>query len=194
MNLQPTTQPHTDQFFIDGIANNNSLILKKIYQRYSHTIYTFIKDNKGSIEDAKDIFQEGLVVIYKMTKKRKVTLTSSFLTFLHSICRRLWWSKLRKGKHFVQVDSIPPNTQSESSVEQRYIDDERYGFYQEKMQDLPSKQRQVLELYLEGKKMREIASIAGLKNESYAKKYKYKCKQLLLERAARDRRYMELVR
>jgi len=193
MNLQPLIQQHTDQPFIDGIANNNSLILKKIYQRYSHTIYAFIKNNKGNIEDAKDIFQEGLVAIYNMTQKREVTLTSSFLTFLHSICRRLWWSKLRKGKHFLQMDSILPNVQLENSVEQRYIDDERYEFYQEKMKTLPNKQRQVLELYLEGKKMREIASIAGLKNESYAKKYKYKCKELLLQHVTKDRRYVELV-
>lgn len=193
MSLQPTIHQHKDQLFIDGIANNNSLILKTIYQRYSHTIYNFIKDNNGSREDAKDIFQEGLMVIYKMTKKRKVELTSSFLTFLHSICRRLWWSKLRKRKHLVKSESIPPNIREENCVEQKYIDHERYEFYKEKMNTLPAKQRQVLELYMEGKKMKEIAAIVGLKSEAYAKKYKYKCKQLLLQSVAKDRRFGELV-
>ena len=194
MNLHPTiSQSHTDQYFIDGIANNNSLILKRIYQRYSHTIYTFIKDNKGNREDAKDIFQEGLVVIYKMTQKRNVVLNSSFLTFLHSICRKLWWNKLRKTKKVQKMADFPPNIQLESSVEQRYIDTERYNLYREKMQALPTKQRQVLELHLEGRKMREIAAIAGLKSEEYAKKYKYKCKQLLLKHVTKDKRFAELV-
>lgn len=188
-----TVQLHTDQCFIEGIANNDSRVLKKIYQRYSHTIYSFIRDNNGNREDARDVFQDSLIIIYKMTQKREVLLTSTFLTFLHGISQRIWWQKLRKSKPSIEMLSLPPNIQQESSVEQRYIAQEQYNLYKEKLQTLPSRQRQVLELYLEGKKMREIASIAGLKNEDYAKKYKYKCKKLLLQEMAKDGRYRELI-
>ncbi|MGB0931836.1 MAG: RNA polymerase sigma factor, partial [Chitinophagales bacterium] len=179
--------------YLAGLIRQDDKVLRAIYQNFAGRISNYILQKGGSSEDAKDIFQDGLTVIYKMTQKRQVILTSSFLTFLHSICRRLWWSKLRKRKQFVQFDEVSPNALKESSFEKMYLAQERYNFYQEKMQDLPAKQRQVLELYLEGKKMREIAVIAGLKNESYAKKYKYKCKQLLLQSVARDGRFAELV-
>ncbi len=193
MNLKPLNKKHTDQHLIDGLLAHNSCTLKHIYKQYAHAIDTFIKDNNGTKEDAKDVFQESLIVIYKMSQKEDFHLTCSFFTLLHSVSRRVWLAKLRKRKSSLKLETIPPNTYIESSVEQDFIAQERYVFYQEKMQALSVKQRQILELHLEGKKMREIAAILGLKNEVCATKYKYKCKQLLLQRMKGDERYDELL-
>jgi hypothetical protein len=38
---------HTDQYFIDGLAQNNSSIINEIYKKYSHKIYNWIKQNAG---------------------------------------------------------------------------------------------------------------------------------------------------
>ena len=191
--LKSLNKKHTDQHLIEGLLTHNAHILKHIYQHYAHTIYTFIGDNNGTKEDAKDVFQESLIVLYKMSQKEGFRLTCSFLTLLHSICRRVWLAKLRKRKSALQLETIPPNAYMENSVEQDYIAQERYTFYQEKMQALSVKQRQILELHLEGRKMREIAAIVGLKNEVCATRYKYKCKQLLLQRIRKDERYGELM-
>lgn len=193
MSPQIHIDEHTDRYLIDGVLCHNSLILKQIYQRYRHTILPFIQNNNGSLEDAKDVFQESLVIIYKMSQKNNFRLTSSFLTLLHGVCRKIWWKKLRQQKQKVQFDNIPPNFLQVNDVEQQYLAQEKYHLYREKIQALPTKQHQVLELYLEGKKMREIATITGLKSEEYAKKYKYKCKQRLLQNMSKDRRYWELV-
>ncbi len=193
MSPQPFTNEHTDRYLIDGVLYHNSLILRQIYKRYSHTIMSFIQDNNGSLEDAKDVFQESLVIIYKMSQRNDFRLTSSFFTLLHGVCRKVWWQKLRQQKQKVQFDNIPPNLLKVNSVEQQYLIQEKYSLYQEKIQALPTKQRQVLELHLEGRKMREIAAITGLKSEEYAKKYKYKCKQRLFQHITKDRRYQELV-
>ncbi len=192
MHLKSFNKAHGDKHLIDGLLAHNSYTLKNIYTNYTHTIYTFIRDNSGTLEDARDVFQESLIVIYKLGQKHDFRLTSSFLTLLHSVSRRIWWAKLRKRKATLQLENLPPNAFMKNSVEQDYINQERYALYQEKMQALSAKQRQVLDLHLEGRKMREIAVIIGLKDEACASRYKYKCKQLLMKRMRGDGRYGEL--
>ena len=57
-----------------------------------------VTQNSGDKEDAKDIFQDAMVIIYEKIRLNKLGLSSAFHTFLFSICRNLWLQELTKRK------------------------------------------------------------------------------------------------
>jgi RNA polymerase sigma factor (sigma-70 family) len=180
---------HKDQYLINGIAEGNSMVIETIYKKYSLTITSYVLKNTGTTEDAQDLFQEGIMAIYNISQKKQIELTCSFSTYMNAICKRLWWKKLR-GKNYkvVTIDELEFKlTENNNTFEAT----EQYEFYQEKLEVLEPKKRQMLELYFDGKKMAEIAQIMGLKSEGYARKFKYQCKKKIQELIQQDERYLD---
>ncbi len=70
--------------------------LREIYAKYLPRIARFIQMNGGSAEDAKDVFQEAIVRIYRKSKSPDFLITSQFYTFLYGVCRNLWGNQLQK--------------------------------------------------------------------------------------------------
>ncbi|SDB62725.1 RNA polymerase sigma factor, sigma-70 family [Flavobacteriaceae bacterium MAR_2010_188] len=69
---------------------------QKLYRLYPK-IETLIRSKGGQEQDAKDVFQEGLIIIYRNLQKSDFKLTSSFYTYLHSVCRFLWSDMQKKN-------------------------------------------------------------------------------------------------
>ena len=90
---------YTNEELLSGILRNNSLILRYIYKTYFHKIYSFIINNKGNAEEANDIFQEAVIVIYRKVKEDALVINnSSFETYLFAVCRLLWLKQLQRKK------------------------------------------------------------------------------------------------
>lgn len=186
--------PHADQRLIEGIAKGDYKILEEIYSKYSTAILKMVREKNGTPDDAKDVMQEGLIIIYKKSRDADFTLTSSFFTFFYSVCRNIWWRMLQKNSK-KQLDSIDDNLHIDSDVdiEKEILETERHQFYLQKMKELSAGCRKLLELFLEGKTMREITSLLNFGSEGYARKRKYKCKEQLLNRVKKDSNFEELL-
>jgi RNA polymerase sigma factor (sigma-70 family) len=50
----------------------------------------------GTLEDAKDIFQDGLIIMLEKIDNKDFVLTCKFKTFLYCVCENLWKSVLVK--------------------------------------------------------------------------------------------------
>ncbi|MCB0643089.1 MAG: hypothetical protein KDC44_15675, partial [Phaeodactylibacter sp.] len=61
-------------------------------------IISWVLKNNGSIEAAKDLFQEGLVKVFLMAGNPEFQLRCSFGYFFSVICHRQWIDQLRKNK------------------------------------------------------------------------------------------------
>jgi RNA polymerase sigma factor (sigma-70 family) len=189
-----TELPHADQRLIEGIAKGDYKILDEIYSKYSTAILKMVREKNGTPDDAKDVMQEGLVIIYKKSQNADFILTSGFFTFFYSVCRNIWWRMLQKNsnKPTNSIDDTLP-IDSEIDIEQEILERERHEFYLKKMKELSAGCRQLLEFFLEGKTMREITSLLGFGSEGYARKRKYKCKEQLLNKVKQDPNFRELL-
>ena len=151
----------------------------------------YIVENSGSIEDAKDVFQESIIIIYKISQRKPIKLTAGFYTYFFAICQRVWWKKLRKRKtanaFSVSIKQMSENTDPITLL------DERYELYTEQLRQLPPERVHLMNLYLDGFKMKDIAQILQLKSEDYARKLKYKCQKQLIQLIREDKKYKELV-
>ena len=53
---------------LQGVRDNNEHAIKTIYKLHFPMVENFIRQNGGAIQDAKDVFQDGFLVLYRNVK------------------------------------------------------------------------------------------------------------------------------
>jgi RNA polymerase sigma factor (sigma-70 family) len=150
-----------------------------LYRTYYPAIEKFILVNSGTQEDAKDIFQERLLIFNRNLAKENFTLTSSLKTYLYAISRNLWLKVLRDRKviHSLPVEQDFPDL---SITEQR--ERETAETLTDYMDGLIARmpvhcQKIVHYVYYDNVPVEEIAEKMGYNNTHTASNVKYKCLQ-----------------
>lgn len=180
---------YSDEAIIEGLRLRSDYIIKYIYQELFPTIKYLVVKNSGNEEDAEDIFQDGLIVIFKKIKDNQLELSSSFRTYLYSVCRNLWLQKLSKRKQFArEFSDVESFVDLPDRVMEEIYDDEveKYRLYQQHFLTLNDDCQKVLLLFMKKLSLREIAVEMGYKTEKYAKTRKYLCKEELKKRIIND--------
>ncbi|PCI92768.1 MAG: RNA polymerase [Flavobacteriales bacterium] len=152
----------------------------KLYKNYPQ-VEKLILSKGGSKEDAKDVFQEALIIFYEKVCNTKFNLTSAIGTYLYSVSRFLWKDQhlKRKGKQSVIVD-FEFTSEEEAEFQEAIEREEKFKKIEQVLAQIGEKCLQILTLfYYNGLTMKAIATKVGLKSEKIAKNQKYKC----LERA-----------
>ena len=93
-----TSQGKKKDPYIQGLITGDERILKEIYSKYSLAITEFVQRYNGTREDARDVMQEGLIIVYKKVQQPDFTLKSSFFTFFYAVCRNVWLKILSRKK------------------------------------------------------------------------------------------------
>ncbi|HAF28688.1 MAG TPA: hypothetical protein DCG75_06530 [Bacteroidales bacterium] len=177
---------------VQGIRNQDKEILKSIYSIYFPTIKRFILDAKGSEQDAKDVFQEGIIIIYRKIKEGNINLTSSFKSYIYSVCRFIWMKQLSKEREnaeqldvYLEYEEIPDVRLDE------YEKNEQYKLYQKHFLRLEKECQKLLQLFLKNVPLKEIADELGIGSQQYIKRKKYKCKEQLVRYIKSDPNFKE---
>ena len=84
MDIEKKALVTESQEIIDGILNGSSVVLDRLYQLYFPMVVKLVTRNNGTEDDAKDIFQEALMVLYDKIQRKDLTLSSSFKTYLYA--------------------------------------------------------------------------------------------------------------
>lgn len=179
---------------IEGIKERDNCVLQHIYKHHYPSIHHFIVTNSGTPDDAKDIFQESIIVIYRKVKEQEhFLLNSSFKTFIYSIARNLWLKNLRvmryEGQKIQDQQSFIELKEEPFKVSN---DDLKMSLYQKYFKQLPEDCQNILSLTVRDIPQKEIAEAMNFKSENYVKKRKHDCKQKLIEMIKLDPRYPDL--
>ena len=180
---------------IAGIRSRDNSVLQFVYKEYYPTVHHFIITNNGNSDDAKDIFQECIIVIYRKLKDEDhFFLNSSFKTFIYSIARHLWLKHLRTLKYEGQKIN-DHNKYVELKEEPFKIENEdlRMSLYQKYFRQLPEDCQKILSLTARDVPQKEIASQLGFSSENYIKKRKHYCKEFLISKIKEDPLYQDLL-
>jgi RNA polymerase sigma factor (sigma-70 family) len=181
---------------LNGILRNDTIVLQFIYKNYYSNINFFIKKNNGDEEDASDIFQEAIIIIYRKLKANDLILDCTFDTYLYSICRFIWLKELEKRK--IEQENLKDNHEFNDEIYddglQMVIDkNERYKLYQKHFALLGKDCQKILQLYFEKVPLQTIANMMGFKSEKYAKKRKFSCKEYLIKAIKQDLHYKNIL-
>ncbi|WP_462230733.1 RNA polymerase sigma factor [Mucilaginibacter sp.] len=145
-------------------------------------VLQLIINNNGNEDDAKDIYQEAIIVLYNKVKAGDFELSSKLKTYIYSICRRLWLKRLthinRYGGDIRDFEEFLP-----AEVEGGELHNERdiqFGKMNIALQQLGEPCKTIMEdFYINNRSMQEICERFGYTNADNAKTQKYKCLQRL---------------
>jgi len=179
---------------LDGIRCRNDKILRYVYHESYPSVRSYITENNGSSHDAKDIFQEGLVLIYQKVTSQKLLLDCSFHAYIFSVCRLLWLKELekRKSEKMDQKD-LKGYLDLQSDLNFDDLEQEKYRLYQKHLRRLNPDCQRVLMLFYDSVSIRDITKIMGYTSESYTKKKKSMCKEKLIQGIKSDPKYTRII-
>jgi RNA polymerase sigma factor (sigma-70 family) len=173
----------SDQDIIQGIIEGKNIIIKSIYKLYFPTIARMIVNNNGSEEEAKDIFQEAVLVLYDKVTQNKFELNSKLSTFLYAVSRRLWLKQLsRKGNvaNTSDISDFEDILHVEEDIERQQENELKFDQMNLALQELGEPCRTLLkDFYIKNLSMKDIQEKFGYTSTDNAKTQKYKCLQRL---------------
>jgi RNA polymerase sigma factor (sigma-70 family) len=166
-----------DKELIDGIKSGNRIVLEEIYKKFFPIIKNLVCKNSGSQEEAKDIFQETMIIVYEKIKSNPEPLQCSLKTFFYSIAKRLWLKKLNgKGFNNISINDAEDTFEVAEDLKDAFEKDEEIkkmnfalGFLGEPCKSL------IEDFYLNEMSLVEITEKFGYSNSDTAKTQKYKC-------------------
>jgi RNA polymerase sigma factor (sigma-70 family) len=171
----------TDSEIVFGILNNSESAVKRLYIAYFPMVLQLIINNNGTQDDAKDIYQEAIIVLYNKIKKGDFELNSKLKTFIYSVCRRLWLKRLSQmNRYGGDLRDFQEYLPVEDEVEQHNERDMQFTKMQSALQLLGEPCKTIIEdFYINNRSMQEICESFGYTNADNAKTQKYKCLQRL---------------
>ena len=160
-----------------GLALNDSIVIEAIYRDNYPIIQALILNNNGNSDEARDIFQEAIVVIYEKAVSGNFELNCQLKTYLYSICRRLWLKRLQQLQRFGNlIEHLEETVVVEEDLELHEKHNADFIMMEEAMNKIGEPCKSLLEAYyIQKKNMQEIATDFGYTNSDNAKTQKYKC-------------------
>lgn len=169
---------------LEAIKAGSEKILFQLYENYRNEFVSWaIRNHQVTVEEAKDIFQESVVALYKNVKSGKAnTLESSIKTYLFGIGKNIILNTIkRKGIEAKAYESFGHT--HDNGINEHYEQEHLINLVKRLYRAMGSPCKEILEMYYEkGYDMESVATRIGYKNADVAKKKKYECLKSLEDR------------
>ena len=166
-----------EKALLQGLARSDKKAIEIIYRENYNMVQSLIINNSGSTDDAKDIFQEAMIVLYEKVRSGTFELNCLIKTYVYSVSRRLWLKRLQQMNRYVPaIENLQDTVPVEEEVEENERINSEFQTMEKAINSLGEPCKSLLEAYyLEKKSMQEIALFFGYTNAENAKNQKYKC-------------------
>lgn len=187
--IKATTEK--DQQLLMGIANADNHSVEAIYQLALPAVIYWVKENNGSEEDARDIFQEALIALFRKLEAGDFTLTCTLKSFLRIMCRNLWFNRLKnKHRQLKPLDNVEKIDLDDDLLLQLEQSEKQQLFFKH-FDLLGDKCKKIMQWFFEKIPLKKIAEKLDT-SEGYVKKRKFICKEKLIKAIKADPIFNEL--
>ncbi len=146
-----------------------------LYKKVFPVVAKYVSKMGGSFDDAKDVFQDALVVYYEKSVQNRMDLQTNEQAYLLGIVKHLWAKKFRLDTALMPFDPQLDLT----------VDDELHPSENKLMHYLETAGQKCMELlkafYYDNLPARSIAGLFGYSGERSATVQKYKCMEKVRE-------------
>jgi len=187
--------PYSDEQIFLGLTTLDNDALREIYDKSFPAVERMVKKYFGNSQDAKDVFQDALIILLEKVKQGLFDETkASINTYLYEIAKRKWMNKLKSSyRKNIEVDSRLVEEENEENDEdndencfrvvniRKYDKDnieypEDFDTIEKCLNELSDSCRNLIDKWLyEGKTWEEIAKENNYANAATASQQKYKC-------------------
>ncbi len=171
-------KPQIDErALLEGLAASNKKAVEAIYRENFNMVQSLIINNNGSADDAKDIFQETMIVLYEKARTGTFELNCQIKTFVYSVARRLWLKRLQQQNRYSSPgDNMESVVAVETELDEHEQRNAEFELMDHAISNLGEPCKSLLEAYyFQKKNMQDIAANFGYTNAANAKTQKYKC-------------------
>jgi RNA polymerase sigma factor (sigma-70 family) len=183
---------YTDIEIIECLRNRQSYVVQYLSERYLPMIRLMVYQMGGSQEDAKDIFQDGLIIMLEKIDNEEFVLTCKFKTFLYSVCENLWKSILVKRQSATNYFTRRIEVDSEKDFTE-LSDNKLYeNIFYEVFDTLDPVCRKILKLYWQDQSPKDIADSLGY-TYGYVRKKKSEGQAELISKVKRHPDYKRIM-
>jgi RNA polymerase sigma factor (sigma-70 family) len=190
-NFSFAVKEYTDNEIIECLRNRQSYVVHYLSDRYMPMIRLMVYQNGGTNEDARDIFQDGLIIMLEKLDNKQFALTCKFKTFLYCVCEHLWKTILDKR----QAASNYLSKRSEPETDKDFTEVMDHNMYKEIFFDvfetLDPISKKILKLYWQEISPQEIADRLGY-TYGYVRKKKCEAQSELTEKVKKHPGYMQI--
>ena len=166
-----------EKILLEGLGKEDKASIEKIYREHYTMVNSLVVNNSGTSDDAADVFQEAMIVLFEKVKAGNFELHCQLKTYIYSVCRRIWLKKLALQQRFTtQGDHLEETVPVEEDLESHEKKQHDFTIMEGAMLKIGEPCKSLLQAYyLEKKPMQEIATAFGYTNADNAKTQKYKC-------------------
>ncbi|MFC0875283.1 RNA polymerase sigma factor [Saccharicrinis sp. FJH2] len=165
---------------IEGFKNNETHTLNRIYRSQYVKLERFVLSNNGNRDQAKDVFQEAFVVLWRNIREDTFVPQniSEINGYLYRIAKNKWLDYLRSAEY--KKRTILEN-QHDVTEETAADNEHKFRMVEQGLKKLGEKCRDILSrFYFRKQSMADIADAFGW-TEASARNNKYRCIQQLRE-------------
>lgn len=180
--LPDTLKEHTEQNRLTAIRENDEVVMKAFYRENYPKVETYVLNNSGTSDEAKDIYQEAFIAMWRNIQlgRFKQHAGTSLEGYLYQVAKYKWLDHLRTAKRR-QVVPLAAETNGFKMPELSENEQELLMLITTKMKLLGEMCREVLDrFYYQKQSMRTISEAMNW-TEATAKNNKYRCLQRLRE-------------
>jgi RNA polymerase sigma factor (sigma-70 family) len=168
---------NNERILLEGLAKNDKKAVETIYRDNYTMVQSLIINNNGSPDDAKDVFQEAMIVLYEKARSGSFELHCQIKTYVYSVSRRLWLKRLQQSQRLHgDISATEEIIQVEEDLQDHIKRENEFRMMEIAIGGLGEPCKSLLEaFYIQKKNMQEIATSFGYTNAENAKTQKYKC-------------------
>jgi RNA polymerase sigma factor (sigma-70 family) len=183
---------YTDNEIIECLRNRQSYVVRYLSDRYMPMIRLMVYQLGGTTEDARDIFQDGLIIMLEKLDNKEFALTCKFKTFLYCVCEKLWISVLDKRQaaaNYLTRRMEPENDKDFTELmDQKMYED----IFRDAFETLDPISKKILKLYWQEVSPQEIADKLGY-TYGYVRKKKCEAQSELTEKVKQHPGYKRIM-
>jgi RNA polymerase sigma factor (sigma-70 family) len=172
-------------------GDDDALVM--IYQQNRKAIVSLVVKNNGSNDDAEDVLQDSVIILWERVRSGRFEYTAKLSTFLFAIAKNVW-SRKRARKHREMATEFTDDVLESDDVSQleSMVESERSKTVASALDELGDPCKTLLLLYYwEEKSQEDIAAQMGFANAATVKSKKYTCKKML-EKILKEMNYRNI--
>ena len=166
---------------LEQIRTGDEEGLAALYRSNQRAISSFVTRNHGTSDDADDILQEALVILWERVRTDRYEHRARLGTFVFATARNLWLRRLaRQRRETREPELLEEYSDGDPSPLDLLVESEESSGIRKALDRLGEPCRALLVLfYWEELPLDEIAGRLGFANADTVKSKKYQCKKTL---------------
>lgn len=178
--------------YLKALVTSDSVIINELYIQTLPKVKKFVVQNKGSEQDAEDVFQKALIQIAVRYKKNPFSITSNFHAYLFTACKNIWRREIKKSLRWVTKESSEEQVYVKNDEAFALLEQERLELFQAALELSSDNCKSILKMFFNDVPYSEMVSELGYSTETVARQRVFKCKKKLIDLIKSSSRFNDL--